>query len=101
MGHPKFSTPAIVAGESIATDTNDCRLKPLRQSDYYPVTFTGDQWAQLEKAFPTGVCDYSKPGVDQQPVVPWMTYIDADGNVIYGGKPLGSPPRSRSVAPKR
>jgi Tannase-like family of unknown function (DUF6351) len=28
------------AGESIATGTNKCRLKPLRKSDYHPVEFT-------------------------------------------------------------
>jgi hypothetical protein len=88
----KFSTPAMVAGESIATDTNSCQLKPLRQADYYPITFTPDQWQQLQKAFPTGVCDWSKPGIGQQPTIPWQTYQDADGSVVYGGKALGPPP---------
>jgi hypothetical protein len=97
----KFATPAMVAGESIATDTNSCQLKPLRQSDYYPIAFTADQWQQLEKAFPTGVCDWSKPGIDQQGAVPWQTYQDADGNVIYGGKALGAAPKSKAVAPKK
>jgi hypothetical protein len=97
----KFATPAMVAGESIATDTNMCQLKPLRQSDYYPITFTADQWQQLETAFPTGVCDWSKPGVDQQGTIPWRTYQDAGGNVVYGGRPLGAAPRSRAPAAKR
>ena len=44
--------------------------------------------------FPTGVCDWSKPGVDQQDTVPWQTYQDARGRVIYGGRPLGPAPRS-------
>jgi hypothetical protein len=88
----KFSTPAMVAGESIATDVNSCQFKPLRQADYYPITFTADQWQQLEKAFPDGVCDWSKPGIGQQPTIPWQTYQKADGSVIYGGKPLGAPP---------
>ena len=97
----KYGTPAMVAGESVATDTNMCQLKPLRQSDYYPITFSADQWQQLEKAFPTGVCDWSKPGIDQQDAIGWQTYQDARGNVIYGGKPLGAAPRSRAIAPKR
>ena len=88
----KFSTPAMVAGESIETDINSCRLKPLRQADYYPITFTDAQWQQLQSAFPTGVCDWSKPGVGQQPTIPWQTYQQADGTVIYGGKPLGPAP---------
>jgi hypothetical protein len=88
----KFSTPAMVAGESIATDINSCQLKPLTQADYYPITFTDDQWQQLRKAFPTGVCDWSKPGIGQQPTVPWQTYQNSDGSVIYGGQPLGPAP---------
>lgn len=90
----RFGTPHTVAGESVATDTNKCRLKPLRRSDYYPTVFTSDQWAQLEQAFPTGVCDWSKRGVDQQGTIPWQTYqADAKGDrVIYGGKPLGPAP---------
>src|SRR3954466_3420602 len=88
----KFATPAMVAGEGIETDTNRCQLKPLRRAHYYPISFTDDQWAQLEKAFPTGVCDFSRPGVDQQGTVPWQTYQSADGSVVYGGRPLGSAP---------
>jgi hypothetical protein len=97
----KYGTPVTVAGESVATDTNRCQLKPLRATDYYPITFTADQWQQLQTAFPTGVCDWSKPGVDQQGAIPWQTYQDADGHVIYGGRPLGAGPRSRTVVPKK
>jgi hypothetical protein len=83
-----------VAGESITTDNQECQLKPLVQSAYYPVTFTTEQWAQLQQAFPSGVCDFSKPGVSQQNSVPWRTYQNdaAGGAVIYGGKPLGRAP---------
>ena len=88
----RYGTPATVAGESIATDTNRCALKSLRRSDYYPVTFSDAQWSQLEKAFPTGVCDWSAPGVEQQDTIPWQTYQSADGTVIYGGRSLGRAP---------
>jgi uncharacterized tannase-like protein DUF6351 len=94
----RYGTPATVAGESVATDTNQCRLKPLRRADYYPIEFTDDQWAQLEVAFPTGVCDWSVPGVSQQDTIPWQTYQDANGDVIYGGRPLGAEPASEAVA---
>jgi hypothetical protein len=89
----RYGTPHTVAGESVATDTNKCALKPLRKSDYYPIEFTPEQWAQLEKAFPTGVCDWAKPGQEQRGAVPWRTYQEgANGPVIYGGKPLGPAP---------
>jgi hypothetical protein len=84
----RFGTPAMVAGESVATDTNKCALKPLRRADYYPVAFTDDQWQRLQRTFPTGVCDWSRPGVEQQGAVPWQTYQDATGAVVYGGTAL-------------
>ena len=89
--NPIFTTPRVVAGEGIETDVNECSLKPLRRSDYLPVVFTDAQWAQLRAAFGTGVCDWSRPGVDQQATIPWMTYEDT-----VGGRPLGSPPASSS-----
>ncbi len=88
-------TPRTVAGDAITTDANKCQLKPLRRADYPGITFTAAEWTQLQKTFPAGVCDYSKTGVDQQPTIPWLTYQDANGRVIYGGKPMGKPPVSR------
>ena len=88
-------TPRTVAGDPITTDANKCQLKPLRRADHPGITFTQAQWTELEKSFPTGVCDYSKPGVDQQPTIPWLTHQKANGHVIYGGKPMGNPPVSR------
>jgi hypothetical protein len=41
------------------------------------------------------------PGIDQRGAIPWQTYQDAKGNVIYGGRPLGAAPRSHAVAPRR
>jgi hypothetical protein len=88
-------TPRTVAGDAITTDANKCQLKSLQRSDYSAITFTDAQWAALQKAFPTGVCDFSKPGVDQQPTIPWLTYQGAGGKVIYGGESLGNPPSSK------
>src|SRR6202035_832584 len=69
--YPFYQEPRMVAGEPFTGDVLKCQLKALNRSDYYPVQFTDDEWAQLEKTFPTGVCDYSKPGVDQQPTIAW------------------------------
>ncbi len=91
---PTYGTPRTVAGDGITTDANKCQLKPLRHNDY-PVAFTGAEWAELQQAFPTGVCDFSHPGVHQQSTIPWLTYQDARGGVIYGGQPLGPAPVSR------
>jgi hypothetical protein len=92
LAQTRFGTPATVAGEGVATDTNKCALKPLRRADYYPVVFTSEQWARLQRVFATGVCDWSRPGVEQQGAIPWQTYQEADGSVIYGGRALGAAP---------
>jgi hypothetical protein len=54
------------------------------------VTFTVDQWARLQKAFPNGYCNWIKPSVDAQPTVTWLTFEDGPG-----GKPLGPAPVSK------
>lgn len=97
LAETRFGTPATVAGESIATDVQRCVLKPLRQRDYYPITFTPQEWSILQHAFPTGVCDWSKPGVDQRGTIPWLTYQKRNGHVIYGGRRLGRAPRNSGV----
>jgi hypothetical protein len=88
----RFGTPRTVAGEGVETDTNKCTLKPLRRTDYYPILFSDDQWQRLQRAFPAGVCDWSRPGVDQVDTIPWQTYQDGSGSVVYGGRPLGPAP---------
>src|SRR3954463_3631483 len=98
---PIYGTPRTVAGDALTTDTNKCQLKPLNRSDDYgPIPLTDDQWTALQQVFPDGVCDFSKPGVDQQKTIPWQTYQDAKGKVVYGGKPMGAAPRSHRVKAK-
>jgi hypothetical protein len=90
---PVYGTPRTVAGEAVGTDQNSCQLVPLKRSSY-DVSFTAAEWAELQRAFPSGVCDYSLPGREQRPTVPWLTYQTASGQVIYGGRPLPRPPVS-------
>ena len=88
-----YRAPRHVAGSPFALDVVKCRLKPLTRADY-GVTFTDAQWAQLEAAFPTGVCDYSQPGVSQQPPkARWLTFADGPG-----GRPLGPAPAASEFA---
>jgi hypothetical protein len=87
-----YSSPRIEAGMPFADDTIKCELQPLRRANYYPIQFTDEQWAALVKTFPQGVCDYSRPGVDRTPTVPWLSYKEGPG-----GRPLGAVPRSTSV----
>lgn len=93
---PVYGTPRTVAGDAITTDDNKCQLRPLSRSDYSAL-MTAAEFAQLQQTFPGGVCDFTKLGVDQQPTIPWQTYQDATGQVVYGGRPLGPPPVSQPL----
>ncbi|HWT93555.1 MAG TPA: DUF6351 family protein, partial [Solirubrobacteraceae bacterium] len=83
-----YNSPSQQAGESLSNDILKCRLKPLRREDY-EVRFTDAQWATLQQTFPQGVCDWTKPGVEEQPTVPWLTFAGGPG-----GQELGAAPRS-------
>lgn len=85
---PHYENTRIAAGGPLSNEILECQLKPLSRGDY-KVSFTEEQWAQLQQAFPTGVCDYSKPGVGEQPSIPWMSFQSGPG-----GQPLGPPPKS-------
>jgi hypothetical protein len=92
-----YSTPRSVAGEDIANDTQKCALKPLLAQDYYPIQFDDAQWATLRSVFPTGVCDWTKPGPGQVGATPWLTYQDDKGKVVYGGRPVAAAPPGSGV----
>lgn len=65
--YPIFSSPRMVAGESIKGDIFKCWLKPVGialADGSYPasVRFTREQQEWLSKMFPDGVCDYRLGG---------------------------------------
>lgn len=84
-----FSSPRQVAGGPLAENVLKCQLKPLDRNDYPAGTFTDAQWARLQAVFSTGVCDWSKPGVEQRQAVTNLTYEDGPG-----GKRLHRAPES-------
>ena len=91
--NPYYSEPRMVAGEPFTGDTFKCQLKPLDRSEYtQAIAFTDAEWTALQAAFPDGVCDWSKPGVEQQPTIPWQTYAEGPG-----GKALPQPASSRAL----
>ena len=96
-----YGTPRTVAGDSITTDANKCQLQPLNRTAYAPTQFTDAEWSELQSIFSKGVCNYRKPGVDQRPTIPWLTYQTASGKVIYGGRPLGPAPVSKPIPAAR
>jgi len=55
-----YPTPRQVAGSALTNDIVSCTLRALDPTDY-EVTFTAAEWAELERIFPDGVCDWSQP----------------------------------------
>jgi hypothetical protein len=87
--YPVASNPRLVAGEPLTMPALKCSLKPLNFRDY-PVTFTAAEQAELRQAFPTGVCDYNRPGVGvRAPIASWLSYGD-DPDAVFG--PFALPP---------
>jgi hypothetical protein len=62
--YPAFATPRIVAGEPLANNVLKCQLKAISGGDYR-LKFTDHEMAELKVIFPSGVCDFSRPGVSQ------------------------------------
>jgi len=62
---PLYGTSRIAAGAPIEGGIYRCARKPVRQavadSTYAPWVPSATETAQLEKIFPEGVCDYSRP----------------------------------------
>jgi hypothetical protein len=72
--YPVHADTRLVAGQPEDLYALKCALRPINWSEY-PVTFTPAEQAQLESAFPDGVCNYRRPGPEQQrPVGTWLNY---------------------------
>jgi hypothetical protein len=72
--YPTFPGPRMVAGGPLANNVLKCQLKPIDDGDY-KVPFTDAEKARLAEIFSTGVCDWSKPGVEQQaPTGNWLIH---------------------------
>ena len=75
-------SPEIVAGSPINVDIIKCQLKPIDMNDY-KAAFTPAQRAKLAAIFPTGVCDWSKKGVNQVKARTWASYGPSPVNQVF------------------
>lgn len=64
--YPPHSMPINQAGAPIESIIAKCQLKPVVPADFGNPNPA--QIARLNAIFPSGVCDYSKPGVEEQAV---------------------------------
>jgi Tannase-like family of unknown function (DUF6351) len=79
---PSWTFPRYVAGGPIQANRYKCQLKPIDMADYR-VSFTSAEITRLHNVFPQGVCDWSKPGVNQTDVVPWASFGPAPENLVF------------------
>jgi|GEM_PF-120824 len=86
-----YTTPRIEAGAPLTDDVMRCRLMPVEDADHGDVEFTDAQLATLAEVFPDGVCDWSRPGLDETDTVPWLDYSDREGGVPMGPAPVSIP----------
>lgn len=78
---PTWELTRIVAGGPVSMNNVKCQLKPITASDY-TVVFTAPELARLQQIFSSGVCDWSKPGVSQVPIIPLPSLGPAPQNRI-------------------
>jgi hypothetical protein len=72
--YPPHSAPRLEAGAPLTDDVWKCQLKSIEPRDY-KVAFSEAEMARLRRIFSSGVCDWSKPGVNAKPVAGvWRRY---------------------------
>lgn len=90
---PASSYPRFEAGEPIHARTMQCQLKAVSVSDYAGYAERNPSWtgsqreadlAALRAVFPGGVCDYSKPGEQEQPLAGTWIRITPDNGMVIG-----------------
>ena len=83
---PSFGNPRLAAGEPLTEDFLKCQTKPIVATDYaQPISAA--QLQALQVVFPGGVCDYSKPAVEQQPLAgTWLFYTTPGMYVVPAGE---------------
>jgi len=79
---PVGTSSYLVAGAPIALDVIKCQLKPITSSDYKSTLSTADL-TRLNQTFPKGVCDWTKPGVEQVKSVTWASFGPSPVNLLF------------------
>jgi hypothetical protein len=83
-------SPRIAAGGPTTEDVVKCRTTAPRRAMYPGVTFTDEQWAELNEIFADGVCDWTVPGVGEvERSETWLHWGNAD--MPFTGEPTRIP----------
>lgn len=84
------TSPRQVAGGPRTEDILKCQLKPVDAAEYGGRLNAG-QLARLNAVFPSGVCDWTKPGVGQQAAVSPLNFKAGPGGVPFAAAPVSRP----------
>jgi hypothetical protein len=72
--YPTFPPPRMIASGPITNNVLKCQLKAIDPTDY-AIRLTDAERQRLRAIFPNGVCDWKRPGVEQQKTVgTWLQY---------------------------
>ncbi|MGI4776556.1 MAG: DUF6351 family protein [Janthinobacterium lividum] len=80
--YPSWSVTRIEAGGPASASNLKCQLKPIAMSDY-GVAFTPAEMTRLNNVFSSGVCDWSKPGLNETAVVPYASFGPSPVNLVF------------------
>jgi len=78
--YPPHAGLRLVAGGPLTNDVLKCQLKAISPEDY-AVEFNGEEMERLKAIFPQGVCDWDKPGVQQQINQTWLSFGPSSVNL--------------------
>lgn len=84
------SSPRQVAGGPLSENILKCQLRPIDPAEYGG-RLSEAQLTRLRAVFPDGVCDWSRPGVEQQPPVSPVTFSAGPGGQPLGAAPVAQP----------
>jgi hypothetical protein len=79
--YPVYSNVRHEAAGPLAANVLKCQLKPVDAHDY-PSSMSAADLARLKHIFPAGVCDWTKPGVNQVPVTTWASFGPSPKHLI-------------------
>jgi Tannase-like family of unknown function (DUF6351) len=71
--YPSYGFTRLMAGGPLNANVLKCQLRDI-DIKAYVVAFSADDVQRLRRVFPTGVCDWSKPGDNQVSVITWNSF---------------------------
>ncbi|WP_157220799.1 DUF6351 family protein [Flavisphingomonas formosensis] len=82
--YPVHANPRIAAGMPTRLDVLKCAMKPIDPAEYRQ-PLTDAQLSRLRAIFPSGICDFSKPGIGSRPLAGvWLNYAVPGAPVASG-----------------